>query len=336
MKLLIIGGTLFLGKHIVKYALEKGHDVTIFNRGKSNPNLFDNVKHIQGDRNSDLEKLSDEKWDAVIDTCGYFPKQVKMSAEYLKDKAEVYCFVSTISVYKDMKQKGSDENYPLGTTDDVDADKITGENYGPLKALCEKAVIDVFGESKSFIPRPGLIVGPDDISDRMNYWVLRGIAGGKILCPGKPENEVQIIDVRDLSEWIVDACDKKVSGVYNAVGPSYTLTMDKFIDSCIALSDKSSKKVWIDDDFLMKNEVGMYSEMPLWIARVDGYLGADTVNISKAVNAGLKFRSLESTLKDTLEWLEGAGKTLLNLRKMIGMHPDREKELLEKYEKNGD
>ena len=201
MKILIIGGTRFLGRHLVNSARARGHDVTLFNRGMTNPNLFRNVDMIQGDREKDLDQLSGQ-WDAVIDTCGYFPRIVRMSAEALKDKVDQYVFISSISVYADFKKININESYPVGKIEDETMEQITGESYGPLKALCEKAVQDVFGIN-SLIIRPGLIVGPHDPTDRFTYWPVRIARGGDVLVPDNPNALTQIIDVRDLSDFII-------------------------------------------------------------------------------------------------------------------------------------
>ncbi len=219
MKILIIGGTRFLGRHLVNSARSRGHSVTLFNRGQSNPNLFMQVDKIQGDREKDLDQLTGH-WDAVIDTCGYFPRIVKMSAEALKDKVENYVFISSISVYSDFSKIGINESDAVGKIEDETVESMEGGAYGPLKALCEKAVQDVFS-IRSLIIRPGLIVGPHDPTDRFTYWPVRVARGGDILAPDRPEALTQIIDVRDLSDFIIELVQQNVSGVFNATGPDH-------------------------------------------------------------------------------------------------------------------
>src|SRR6266498_99632 len=229
MKILIIGGTRFLGRHLVNSARARGHEVTLFNRGITNPDIFLSVKKIQGDREKDLDKLLGHRWDVVIDTSGYIPRLVKMSAEALKDAVESYIFISSLSVYADFSRTGINESSPVGKIDDESIEEITNETYGPLKVLCEKAVQDVFGIS-SLIVRPGLIVGPHDPTDRFTYWPVRVARGGNILAPQNPEATTQIIDVRDLSEFTLKLIEENASGVYNATGPDYELTLGRLFE----------------------------------------------------------------------------------------------------------
>ena len=230
MKILIIGGTRFLGRHLVNSARARRHEVTLFNRGKTNPNLFWQVEKIQGDREKDLDQLTGRNWDAVIDTCGYFPRIVRMSAEALKGKVENYVFISSISVYSAFSKIGINESDPVGKIEDETMEEITGESYGPLKALCEKAVQEVFGMD-SLVIRPGLIVGPHDPTDRFTYWPVRVARGGSILAPEKPDLPIQIIDARDLADFIIKLIEQNVSGVFNATGPDHALTLGSMLDT---------------------------------------------------------------------------------------------------------
>lgn len=304
MKLLIIGGTRFLGRALVEAALAAGHELTLFNRGQSNPGLFPDVEELHGDRDGGLDVLAGRKWDAVIDTCGYVPRVVRASAEFLKDAVDHYVFVSTISVYADFATVGMDESAPLGTMEDETVEEITGETYGPLKVLCEKAVTEVMGEAHALHIRAGLIVGPHDLSDRFSYWPHRVAQGGDVLAPGAPEAPVQIIDVRDLAAWIIEAVAAGLSGAYNVTGPAYRLTMGQVLETCRAVSDSDANLVWVSDEFLQANEVGAYMEMPLWVPASEEYAGFDTVNCQKAIEAGLVFRPLADTVHDTLAWLQ--------------------------------
>jgi 2'-hydroxyisoflavone reductase len=215
MKILIIGGTRFLGRHLVNAARVRGHTITLFNRGQSNPHLFQQVDKIQGDREKDLDLLTDEYWDVVIDTCGYFPRIVRMSAEALKGKVENYVFISSISVYADFSKIGINESDPVAKMEDETNEENTPETYGPRKALCEKAVQDVFGID-SLLIRPGLIVGPHDPTDRFTYWPVRVARGGDVLAPDRPDVLTQIIDVRDLAKFIIGLIEENVSGIFNA------------------------------------------------------------------------------------------------------------------------
>ena len=323
MKILIIGGTRFLGRHLVEAALARGHEVTLFNRGKSNPELFKQVQTIRGDREKDLDQLSGQ-WDAVIDTCGYFPRIVRMSAEALKDKVRSYVFISSISVYDGFSKIGISESDPVGKIEDETMEEITGESYGPLKALCEKAVQEVFGMD-SLIIRPGLIVGPHDPTDRFTYWPVRVARGGTILAPEKPDVPIQIIDVRDLADFIIELIQQNVSGIFNATGPNHELTLGAMLDTCKLVSASDAKFKWASVEFLNQNQVAPWSDMPVWVPNAPEDAGFSRVDISKAIRAGLKFMPLETTIHDTLEWEKSRPS---DHEWRAGLKPEREKELL--------
>lgn len=330
MKILIIGGTRFLGRHLVNAARVRGHTITLFNRGQSNPNIFLQVDKIQGDREKDLDLLTDEYWDVVIDTCGYFPRIVRMSAEALKGKVENYVFISSISVYADFSKIGINESDPVGKIEDETMEEITGESYGPLKALCEKAVQDVFGID-SLLIRPGLIVGPHDPTDRFTYWPVRVARGGDVLAPDRPDVLTQIIDVRDLSKFIIELIEQNVSGVFNATGPDYNLSFGRLLDTCKLIGNSDAKFKWAPPEFLNENNVAAWSDMPAWLPDSGEDAGFARVDISKALNAGLKFHSLEETVHDTLEW---ANSRPQEHEWKAGLKPEREKELLETLKNN--
>ena len=325
MKILIIGGTRFLGRHLVNSARARGHQVTLFNRGQTNTHLFRQVEKIQGDREKDLDQLAGRNWDAVIDTCGYFPRIVKMSAKALKEKVENYIFISSISVYSDFSKIGINESDPVGKMEDETLEEITGESYGPLKALCEKAVQDVFGID-SLIIRPGLIVGPHDPTDRFTYWPVRVARGGDVLAPDRPDVLTQIIDVRDLSNFIIDMMVQSVCGVFNATGPDYALSFGRLLDTCKLIGNSDAKFKWAPPDFLNQHGVEAWSDLPAWLPDTGEDTGFARVNISKALKAGLKFISLEETVHDTLEW---ANSRPSDYEWRAGLNAEREKELLE-------
>ncbi|MBE0671089.1 MAG: NAD-dependent epimerase/dehydratase family protein [Anaerolineales bacterium] len=324
MKILIIGGTRFLGRHLVNAARVRGHAVTLFNRGQSNPNLFLQVDKIQGDREKDLDQLAGQNWDAVIDTCGYVPRIVKMSAEALKEKVENYVFISSISVYADFSKIGINESDAVGTLEDESQEEITGESYGPLKALCEKAVQDIFG-IRSLIIRPGLIVGPHDPTDRFTYWPVRVARGGDVFAPDRPEVLTQIIDVRDLARFIIDLVEQNVSGVFNATGPDHELSFGRLLDTCKLIGNSNAKFKWAPLEFLNQHQVSAWSDMPAWLPDNGEDAGFARVNVAKAINAGLKFLSLEETVHDTLEW---ANSRPVDHEWRAGLREAREKELL--------
>lgn len=298
MNILIIGGTRFLGRHIVTSARARGHTVTLFNRGKSNPGVFRRVPTISGDREHDLDKLSGH-WDAVIDTCGYFPRVVKLSAEALKKRVGKYVFISSISVYSDFSKAGINESDPVGKLEDESIEEITGETYGPLKALCEKAVQDVYG-ADALIIRPGLIVGPHDATDRFTYWPVRIARGGDVLAPDRPEALTQFIDARDLADFIVKLIEQDVAGVFNATG--HPITLNTFFETCKRVSGSNANFKWAPVDFLSENKVEPWSDMPAWVPDTGDGVGFARVDITKAIQAGLTITLLADTIRETLKW----------------------------------
>lgn len=324
MNILIIGGTRFLGRHLVDAALARGYNVTLFNRGKSNPGLFPELDTILGDREHDLAKLGNRTWDAVIDTCGYVPRVVRLSAASLAGSVGRYVFISSLSVYSDLKKIGIDESDPVGKLEDESVEEITGETYGPLKALCEKTVQEIYGD-RALIIRPGLIVGPNDPTDRFTYWPVRVARGGEVLAPEKPEVPVQIIDVRDLSELTIHLIEENASGVYNATGPDYELTMGALLETCKKVSGSDANIHWASVEFLNQNNVAPWSDMPVWIPDTTEDAGFSRFDISKAIRIGLKFRPLQVTVRDTIEW---ANTRPAEYEWRAGLKPEREQELL--------
>jgi 2'-hydroxyisoflavone reductase len=303
MKILILGGTKFLGRHLVDAALEAGHEVTLFNRGKTNPTLFPNVETIIGDREKDLDRLAGREWDAVIDVAGYLPRIVRLSAEALKGSVKKYIFISSISVYSEFRKVGISEEDPVGKLEDETVEEITGETYGPLKALCEKTVQEIY-KDRALIVRPGLIVGPHDPTDRFTYWPMRVKRGGDMITPDKPQTPIQIIDVRDLSQFIIKLIENDASGIYNATGPDHELMMGEFLETCKQVSGSVATFHWASAGFLKEHEVAPWSDMPVWIPDTEEDAGFSRVDISKALNAGLLFRPLEDTVRDTIAWAE--------------------------------
>ena len=303
MRILIIGGTRFLGRHLVESALAHSHDVTLFNRGKSNPGLFPQLETILGDREKDVDKLAGRIWDAVIDVAGYFPRIVRLSADVLKENVARYVFISTISVYDNFKKVGINELDPVGKIADETVEEITGETYGPLKALCEQVVQDIYGE-RALIVRPGLIVGPHDPTDRFTYWPVRVARGGDVLAPQKPEAAIQVIDVRDLSDFIIKLIQDAASGVYNATGPDYELSIGKLLEVSKQVSNSNADFKWASVDVLNQNKVEAWSDMPTWVPDDEEGVGFSRIDISKAIGTGLRFRPLEETVRDTLAWAQ--------------------------------
>ena len=322
MNLLILGGTGFLGRHLVEAALGDGHRVTLFNRGLREPGLFPEVETIKGDREADLSALLGRRWDAAIDTCGYVPRVVRASAALLADAVDHYTFVSSISVYSDAIGPGADEGAPVEELDDPTAEEVTGETYGGLKVLCERAAEEEM-PGRVLNVRPGLISAPHDPTDRFTYWPRRIAAGGEVIAPDRPERGVQFIDARDLAAWIVEMAADRRTGTYNATGPDYELQMGRLLEECEAVSGGGADLVWVSEDFLEENGVEPFTELPLWVPREYGALQA--IDCGKAIAAGLTFRPLSATIRDVLEWdsTREAGTRLA-----AGFKPERERTLL--------
>jgi 2'-hydroxyisoflavone reductase len=327
MRILFIGGTVFVGRHMARVALDRGHEATIFHRGETNRGVFDAAEELIGDRDGGLDALKGQTWDAVIDTCGYFPRVVRASAEFLREAVKRYVFVSTISVYADRGAMTLTEESELDTTDDPTIEEITGESYGPLKVLCEQIVQELYG-NHSLIIRPGLIVGPHDKSDRFTYWVDRFARGGEVLCPDTHEQPTQFIDVRDLAEWTVDLVEQQANGVYHVTGPEETLKLDEFFLKCRSICGPDAKPVWVSDEFLLDQKVAPWSDLPLWMSSEEAPYQLMRADCSKAIAAGLTYRPLEETITDTLRWSSNRPQGY-NWR--AGISPEREAELLEAW-----
>ena len=341
MKTLFLGGTGFLGPHTVRAALARGHEMTLFNRGKTHPELFPNVEKLVGDRYSDLEALKGRKWDAVIDTFAYVPKVVEDSAGLLNDAVKQYVLISSISVYPSYKVVGMDETADVATISDEEIAKakthrdITGANYGALKALCEQTAEKIMPGRVTNI-RPGLIVGPGDPSDRFTYWPVRVDRGGEVLAPGSGKDYIQFIDVRDLGAWIVMCIENGVFGVFNADSPQATNTVASMLATCKQVSQSDAKFTWVPADFLAEQKVQPWSDMPVWAPPEGEDIGFGQVSVAKAMKAGLKHREVKETVADTLKWFKSEPQERqANLR--AGIKPEREKEVLAAWhEKQGD
>ena len=336
MKILIIGGTIFLGRHLIEAALARGHQVTIFNRGQHNPDLYPEIEKLRGDRSNDLTALRGRRWDAVIDTCGYVPGVVRKSAELLADAVEHYTFISSCSVYANFDLAGTDENAPVKTITSEqlrEAEKIEtgerataliyGEMYGALKALCEGAAEEAM-PNRVLNVRAGLIVGAHDYSDRFTYWVRRVAEGGEVLTPGRPERRVRVIDARDLAEWIVRTIETRQTGIYNTTGAEDDLTMARLLGECRTVSGSEARFIWASEKFLLEQKVEAWSEMPLWLP--EEYNGIFAVKNDKAIAAGLTFRPLADTISDTLMW--DAARPA-NTERRAGLKQEREQQLLQ-------
>lgn len=324
MHLLLLGGTVFLGRALVEAALARGHRVTLFNRGRHHPELFPEVEKLRGDRDGGLAPLEGRRFDAVIDTSGYVPRIVHAAAALLAPTIGHYTFISSISVYPEYSKIGIDEHEPVGVLDDPTEETITGTSYGPLKALCEQAA-EAALPGRVLHVRPGLIVGPHDPTDRFTYWPVRVARGGPFPAPGRPGYLTQFIDVRDLAEWIIHAVEQRITGVYNATGPEQPLALGALFDVCRAVSGSDATPIWIGDEALAAAGVQPWSEVPLYVPETPEYLGFSQVAITRALAAGLRFRPLEQTVADTLAW---ARTRPADYAWRAGMSPEREAELL--------
>src|SRR4051812_19688467 len=299
-KILILGGTAFLGPALVAAARAHGHTLTLFNRGKTNPGRFTDLEQLHGDRDGHLEPLAGRKWDVVIDDSGYVPRHVKDSATLLAPNVGHYVFVSTISVYADLGQP-VDESSAVAKLKEP-TEKVTGETYGALKALCEEAASAAL-PGRVTIVRPGLIVGPEDPTDRFTYWPVRLQRGGEVLAPGNPSDPVLYIDVRDLGNWIIDhVVEKKLTGTFNALGPSGKFGMGDLLDGCSKGVGGDAKLTWVDAAFLEKQNVQPWMEMTVWVPPTGDEKYAGLISRDRAVKAGLTFRPTAETARDTLAW----------------------------------
>jgi 2'-hydroxyisoflavone reductase len=322
MRLLVLGGTKFLGRAAVEAALARGDEVTLFNRGETNPELFPEVEKLRGDRDGDLSALDGREWDAVIDPSGYVPRVVRASAEALRGSVGHYLFVSSASVYAEPYAAGFDESAPT-LEPEWESEEVLA-HYGQLKAACEQVVREVFPEAHTNV-RAGLIVGPHDASGRFTYWPLRIAAGGEALAPGSPEGLTQFIDVRDLGDWLVTACADKAVGAFNATGEP--VAWGDVLGACPG----DARVTWVHEGFLLEHEVGPWMELPLWIpGEEQAFL---QMSVAKALAAGLQTRPLAETARDTFAWAQETGASLVteNAYGSAGLDPAKEAELLEAW-----
>ena len=328
MKILVLGGTVFVGRALTDAALARGHEVTHFNRGKSAPPDA-RVETLRGDRadaSALRAALGERRWDAAIDTSGYMPQVVGLAAQALRERVRRYLFVSSISVYASFDRGGFDEDAPVSPAPDPLPEALDMALYGPLKAACEAVVRAAFGE-RATIVRPGLIVGPHDPTDRFTYWPARIARGGEVLAPGRPSRAVQFIDARDLAEWMVRLLEDDVAGTFNATGPGAPLAMEDLLAACRAVSGSDARLRWIEDAHLVAAGVAPWKELPLWIPESDAAMhGLMGTSIARAVAKGLAFRPLAATVADTLAWSAARG---ADHAWKAGLTRERERELLD-------
>ncbi len=327
LKILILGGTGFIGPAQVRYAQARGHTVTLFNRGRTNPGLFPDVAKLQGDRAAgDYNSLKGKQWDVVIDNPTTLPRWVREAAAALKGNVKQYVFISTISVYAANDTPGADETAATATTTEPDNETANARLYGPLKALSEKEAEQAF-PGRTTVIRPGLIVGPGDLSDRFTYWPARLRRGGEVLAPGQPTDPVQYIDARDLAEFAIRCCENETFGVYNVTGPRSKITIAEMLGGIRAVLSSDITLTWVEYPFLQANNVRQWSDMPVWIPPVGASAGFTQRSIQRALDKGLTFRPFAETVRATLEYYDQAteaGKASLR----SGLAEAREKEVL--------
>ena len=337
MRILILGGTGFIGSFQVRHALSRGHQVTVFNRGQSHPgSLPPEVEQLIGDRNGQLGALKGRKWDVVIDNPTTLPVWVRDAAQILKGNVERYVFISTISVYSDKSHPGMDESGPLqayeGSHDSAmneTPETLLASNrslYGPLKVMSETEVEKWF-PGQSLIIRPGLIVGPGDETDRFTYWPLRVARGGEVLAPGEASDPVQFIDVRDLAEWTIRTVEQGATGIYNATGPQQKFTIGEMLDGIRQVTKSDAQFTWVNAEFLASQKVWAWSDLPVWMPAQGTVAGFCQISTQKALDMGLAFRSFSDTTQATLEWMRQQGpERQANLK--AGITREREAEVL--------
>lgn len=320
----MLGGTVFLGRHLVEAALRRGHEVTLFHRGRHGADLFPEAEHLYGDRGGDLGALAGRRWNAVVDTSGYVPRIVRRSAELLRDAVEHYTFVSTVSVYRAVPGPQG-EDTPLRALADPFAERVDGDTYGGLKVLCERVVEEVF-PGRALRVRPGIIVGPHDPTGRFTYWARRVAEGGEVLAPGSGDQRVELIDVRDLVAWMLDTAERRAAGAYNAVGPKGKLTLWAWLEACRLATGSDARLAWVDEGFLLSSGVAPMEDLPFWYPEGDPQMiGAFHTDVSRALAEGLTFRPLAETVRDTVEWDRGLPE---EVKGRVGLSRERERELL--------
>jgi 2'-hydroxyisoflavone reductase len=333
-RLLVLGGTGFIGPYQVQYAIDRGHTVTLFNRGRTNPGLFPGVEKLIGDRNGDLKSLEGREWDAVIDNSVQTdPNWVTLSAKLLQDAVKQYVFVSTRSVYADTRRVPMTSEAPVFTLETANWDRSRPMPYGLVKALAEKEAQKYF-PGRTTIVRPGLIIGPGDLTDRFTYWPVRIERGGEVLAPGDGSDPVQIIDARDLSEWMIRLVEQNAPGVFNAVGPKNPRSFAELLHGIKAATTAEATFTWVDADFLAQRRVRPYQEMPVWMPARNGREGFARFDIAPELALGLTFRPLAVTARDTLDYYHAQpAERQTTLR--AGLSADREREVLAEWKARG-
>jgi 2'-hydroxyisoflavone reductase len=327
MKLLVLGGTQFVGRHIVELALSQGHEVTLFNRGKTQPGLHAGVKQLIGDRKSDVSALQKGEWDVVIDACGYTQRDVINTTQALAQRVKHYVFISSISVYASFREP-NDESSTTGVIEDSDTEIVDGRTYGPLKAACEVIVQAQFAERATLI-RPGLVVGPHDHTDRFTYWVARMNRSGEILAPNHPQDPVQFIDARDLAAFTLHCAQQRLAGVFNVVAP--TLGIGQLLQYCQEVTAVSEGITWVKAQYLARHNIQAWQDLPLWMSPQGDDRAVALTRNDKAIAAGLSTRAVSETIADTLRWHLARPLAEQQILK-AGLSAEREAALLSGYQ----
>lgn len=326
MKILILGGTGFIGPHMVREMLRRGHQVSLFNRGQTNNQLFPDLELLVGDRNNDLQALEGGNWDAVVDNSGYVPRHAEDSSRLLSSAVSHYLFISTISVYGNFLNP-INEDTALATMEDESVEEVTGETYGPMKALCEQRVTAEIGADRTTVLRPTYICGPGDRTDRYTYWPVRTMAGGEMLWPGSPQDDIQIIDVRDLANFTVDCLEQKTIGVFNTTTPAKSFTMGDLMEDSLAVTDADMTPIWVNEEFIVEHELTAGGALPIWEPPSGEYAALLTVDGSRAVAAGLYNRPTRETARDTIAWWKSLPADRTETLR-AGLSPDKEAEAI--------
>ncbi|MCH9694741.1 MAG: NAD-dependent epimerase/dehydratase family protein [Gammaproteobacteria bacterium] len=326
LNILILGGTGFIGPHMVREALRRGHSVTLFNRGRTNSALFPDIETIKGDRNNGLDGLKGRTWDAVIDNSGYVPRHVQDSARLLAASSSHYLFISTVSVYNDFS-KDLDENSPLASIDDETIEEVTGESYGALKALCEQKAAAEYAADDYTVIRPTYIAGPGDHTDRFSYWPIRTRKGGEMLWPGRPSDLIQIVDVRDLANFTIDCLDRKIAGVYNAVNSAGPYTAGKLLEDSQAITATQVEPLWASEEFAYEQGLVASGSFPTWHPGGGALAGGGLFGATASVEAGCHYRAPRETIRDLLAWWDTLGEERQG-KLRAGLSAEREAEVI--------
>ncbi len=301
LSVLVLGGTGFIGPHMVREMLRRGHSVTLFNRGRTNSGLFPDIETIKGDRDGGLQGLEGRSWDAVVDNSGYVPRHVQDSAGLLAKSTHRYLFISTLSVYADFAVENHEDS-PLATMEDESVEEVSGETYGALKVLCEKRAAAEFDSDRLTVLRPNYIAGPGDHTDRFSYWPIRTRKGGEMVWPGAPDDSIQFVDVGDLANFTVDCLEQEISGTYNMTNPARAYTMGKLLEDCKALTAAEVDPVWIGTEFAYEQDLIGGRNLPIWHPSSGPEASAGGFSAARAIKAGLRNRPARETLRDILAW----------------------------------